>query len=558
MSRPPVPLSDMPDNASATNPSSVEAPGADLARRGGGDLTAAWEESTTPKTEAQIREAIAVVGWLPVLDRNLLRVLALTDDDEATTLELARSIERDPGLATSVLRYANTEYFSQKRREFTVREAVVMVGRVATRRMCLEAITYEFFELAPGNASMSRGIMYMHALAVANVAYATATRVGAAPDVAHLGGLLHDCGKLIMPYAFDTQALDEIARRYACGEERARLERDAFGTDHAHAGAVFARESGVDAETVAAIAWHHGGASYSQSPSPEAACVQLGDIVVNMMSGTETPGPMLQASLDRLGLTYNVIGDLAADAAPWSTQNENASLSYHIFRLERDANTDELTGIPNRRSVIRTLNDALADGRLGALLLCDVDFFKEVNDTLGHAAGDVVLVEVARLLSRFGLVARLGGDEFVIWAPDGDGEALAAAASEAAAAFHVKGMAAPLGISVGVAPLAGTVSETLAAADKALYRHKVEHHKLRDDAPKAPSGPYRRAYRDALAADPRGRTGLPSAQDGVPAPGTAGPHGFEVRDEHRAFQMLVAPPVEVRDVPLRDAAPADA
>jgi diguanylate cyclase (GGDEF)-like protein/putative nucleotidyltransferase with HDIG domain len=550
---------DMPKPLSTSARSSASGPnGAASALVGtpGGPGVNDWGQPTSPEIDALIQQAISVIGWLPVLDRNLLRVLALTDDEKSTTADLTRAIGLDPGLATSVLRYANSDHFALEGKELSIREAVVMVGRVATRRMCLEAITYQFFELAPGNAHFSRGLMYMHSLAVANVAYATALRVGAAADVAHLGGLLHDCGKLVMPCAFDAAALDKIAKQYLSGEERSRLERESFGVDHAQVGAVFARDSGVDAETAATIAWHHGGASYAESPTPEAACVQLADIIVNMMNGSESPGPMLEAALGRARLTYEDISDLAVDAMPGRNTEEESSLAYHIYRLERDANTDELTGIPNRRSVTKTLRDAVMCGERGAVLLCDLDYFKAINDTLGHAVGDAVLVEVAKLLSRFGTVARLGGDEFVVWAPGGDGQRLAEEIVALASGYWVNGSSIPLSISVGVATLDDDVSAAFAAADESLYIHKVNHHKYLDDLQIATGGePLGRAsepHASYAAASEGGVSPDAVAEGRAAGPAPRKSRAFEVREEHLAFTTLVPRPFEVRDADLRD------
>jgi diguanylate cyclase len=87
--------------------------------------------------------------------------------------------------------------------------------------------------------------------------------------------------------------------------------------------------------------------------------------------------------------------------------------------LERQVTTDHLTGLKNRSAFSGALGDALASSDAGvAILLIDLDDFKQVNDLAGHSAGDAVLVEVARrmrgIVRAEDLVARLGGDEFAI------------------------------------------------------------------------------------------------------------------------------------------------
>ena len=94
------------------------------------------------------------------------------------------------------------------------------------------------------------------------------------------------------------------------------------------------------------------------------------------------------------------------------------ALEFSRSQLRFEANHDLLTGLPNRQSFTRSLDAALAAGLPGALLFVDLDRFKLVNDTLGHQAGDEVLIEVAGILRecvRAGdAVARLAGDEFVV------------------------------------------------------------------------------------------------------------------------------------------------
>lgn len=96
-----------------------------------------------------------------------------------------------------------------------------------------------------------------------------------------------------------------------------------------------------------------------------------------------------------------------------------------VSALERDASTDPLTGIFNRRYLDRRLADEIAAARRYelplAVLMLDIDHFKQVNDTYGHPAGDKVLVELAREVFRqlreTDVFARYGGEEFIIVAP---------------------------------------------------------------------------------------------------------------------------------------------
>jgi diguanylate cyclase (GGDEF)-like protein/PAS domain S-box-containing protein len=147
--------------------------------------------------------------------------------------------------------------------------------------------------------------------------------------------------------------------------------------------------------------------------------------------------------------------------------------------LERAAHHDALTGLANRRVFFDSLPAHVAGG---AVLYCDLDRFKPVNDTHGHSAGDEVLRAVAKRISRCvrdtDLVSRLGGDEFaVICGGASQGEAAEVAARIERALddpFAIDGTTVSVGVSIGIAHTTATLTEAIVdAADGALAEAKA-------------------------------------------------------------------------------------
>jgi len=158
-------------------------------------------------------------------------------------------------------------------------------------------------------------------------------------------------------------------------------------------------------------------------------------------------------------------------------------------RLDDQATHDALTGLPNRASLYASIPPALdvARGMRGgvALLFCDLDAFKEVNDSLGHAAGDRLLVEVAERFTAVmppgAMVARLGGDEFSVLLPDvrhvTEAERCAQAMVDALVTpFQLGGRRAAVGVSIGIARFpdggAADADALMRQADVAMYLAK--------------------------------------------------------------------------------------
>jgi diguanylate cyclase (GGDEF)-like protein len=163
-------------------------------------------------------------------------------------------------------------------------------------------------------------------------------------------------------------------------------------------------------------------------------------------------------------------------------RDQREALARALEEVERLAVSDELTGLPNRRSMQMLLDRSIALADRGIAPFCvailDIDHFKAVNDELGHAAGDAVLRELARLgsaeLRATDVLGRWGGEEFLLVMPggaDAAGAALARIREAVAAGAHP---ARRITLSAGIAVhRAGEHADALLArADRALYAAK--------------------------------------------------------------------------------------
>ena len=159
-------------------------------------------------------------------------------------------------------------------------------------------------------------------------------------------------------------------------------------------------------------------------------------------------------------------------------------------QLTHQANSDSLTGLPNRRLFLRLLTRALTErqgARRAAVLFLDLDNFKVINDSLGHPAGDALLLTVVSRLQNClrpsDVVARFGGDEFAVLVPDTQGpEPVLRIAQRIGAALRapclLNGRRVVCTVSIGVAicsglPASGEAEDLLRRADIALYAAKA-------------------------------------------------------------------------------------
>jgi diguanylate cyclase (GGDEF)-like protein/putative nucleotidyltransferase with HDIG domain len=439
---------------------------------------APWKESIDPLAIRSVAGAIEELAAFPVLDATVMRIIALCDDETSTAAHLVEALEQDATFAANLLRFSNSAARAHPIRAKSIRQAVMLVGRRALRRLALEAATFRFLERAKGNGRASCGQMHLHAMTVALGSAVVAEEAGVAGEAVHLAGLLHDVGKLVLPEVFGADVCDELTRQHPAGAERVLAERERFGLDHAQCGALLVEAWGMGPEVASMIAWHHGGPTGVGSPMDEIACVQIANNVAGMLLGTEADHALLEVSLDRLALTSDVLDTLAEQVSHADQRGSEATkLAQRIAELERLSQTDDLTGLANRRHWLQSVRGMLQDLAGGGIVLCDIDHFKSVNDRHGMAVGDLVLGELGRIVDRHGQAGRLGGDEFAIFVRGGLPEAAQAAqriVAQVQEAFEAgTGPKIDLSIGCAAAPDHGyELADLLEAADIALLDAK--------------------------------------------------------------------------------------
>ncbi|MBU7589007.1 MAG: GGDEF domain-containing protein [Sphingopyxis terrae] len=215
-----------------------------------------------------------------------------------------------------------------------------------------------------------------------------------------------------------------------------------------------------------------------------------------ILGGLLVVGFSVTASMLFTHLSYTQFGDLDYADAMWASAivpllvappayGWIAWLSWRLHRanaaLDKLARCDAMTGLANRRAFVEAARERLAAGEPMQLLVADIDHFKRINDSMGHAAGDLALTHAAAVLARAapeaGLVARIGGEEFALLVPaETDAAALVAriaddlAHTPVLAAAELQRMTCSFGVAVAQA--GEGLDGLLSRADAALYAAK--------------------------------------------------------------------------------------
>jgi len=401
---------------------------------------------------------------LPTLPGVAVRVLDLTSKPGISLSTIAQTVQNDPALAAKVLRTVNSSYYALSTPCPTISRAMTFLGINAVKAIVLG------FSLADvtkklGNGTFDLSRFWRQAVYAAAGARALAGVTRAAdPEEVFLGALLQDIGVLACVAALKDDYVIGVLE--AAGEDHdslPKLERDSLGADHTAIGKRLAEKWKLPPQHVDCIAFHHAPDRASTANQKLVRLVALGRLASSTLLAAEPAkhiGPFYSAGERWFALTRDQMKEAmrltaeggrelaklldvptgaALDAATILSraheqmlqtqeqmQQETVTLRRTNDELARKNVTDALTGAFNRAHFDvqgrASFETARRERSNFAVLVIDADKFKSVNDTHGHKAGDMVLVELAKRLieasGKVGTVCRYGGEEFAIIVPD--------------------------------------------------------------------------------------------------------------------------------------------
>ena len=456
-----------------------------------------------------LAERLRYCTTLPSPPSIAVRIIELANDSGTSLTQLADCIAFDPALSAKILKAANSPLYTSRRTANNLRQAVNMLGTHATITIALS------FSLVRGMSGSEQELSFWkRAILSALACRVLAQRFGFDKDDLLLGGLLQDIGILalrsIAPQEYG--ALQAIADH----EELLIAERGVFGSGHDEVGHWLLKKWHLpDHLVLACIASHAAPSGHEAQPTP-LACIaasgyfadvflkggKLPDIAkateaarrwLGGMDATDTIAVLEQMrehmhEFEKLFDLQVIQADQAEALLDGAKELATIASLGRLRELEEKAQRDALTGTHNRVYFDEAFKHEFAvSTRHGwplSLAFIDIDHFKHVNDTYGHAVGDNVLVTLSRLIAsqiRSGdIFARYGGEEFVLLFPGTTADAAWTVLSrirEAIASFtHTCGSSSfQLTISAGVAchmdenVKFDVAEDMLHAADDALY-----------------------------------------------------------------------------------------
>lgn len=391
---------------------------------------------------------------LPSLPAVAIEILELTDDPDVPIKKIAGVVQQDQALAGKVLKTVNSSFYGLSKRCASIDRAMAYLGMNTVKSLVLGFSLVDATKMAEGTDFDLMG-HWRRAIIGATAARIIAEQTRTCdPDEAFTAGLFQDIGVLACFAALERRYIEVVAG--AVHSTWSKKEKETLGFDHIEVGVALAEKWKLPESVIYGIQGHHDPEKLTPEQRELANVVALGAIAAEVLGEPLPPGAIKKVA--RMGKTW--FGEKAPDAQALldcvsedaktlakmfdqdigglqdpskliaEAQEKNMEHQISVQRqsesFEKAATTDGLTGLANRKKFDTDLQAGqerfASDGEHCTVIFTDADRFKSVNDTYGHAAGDMVLMELARRITdavgNDGIVCRYGGEEIAIILPN--------------------------------------------------------------------------------------------------------------------------------------------
>ena len=468
---------------------------------------------------------------LPSLPDVAIRLIEVSADPTTSIRDITSVVRADPGMTTRIIKAVNSPYFGLGTEVSSIESAVPLLGTSTVVSLALS------FSLVQENHTNQHKSIWSQSLLTAVTAEYLARQEGSSsPGNFFLAGLISDIGILAMLGAFGDEYESILDNARQTSSILCELESEVLGFTHVDIGVDLSTIWSLPDSVIKAIRYHHENVdtidllrdepdydliktnrfaasvcdylTFEQKDDVRAQLQEIGrhyfgfddqkldELLFEVRRRTDEAATLM--SIDTRDLPHPTELLVAANArlADIISRDQMAmsQLATNHAQLKEQAVRDSLTGVHNRLAFddrySTTVRRCIASGGDVGVFFCDIDHFKTLNDTYGHAFGDKVLRRVAKTLEASvrdtDFVARYGGEEFVILALQIDketfemiGERLRANVESIVAKFE--GACVPVTVSIGgcfatckaARELVRHVDEELLTrADEAMYRCK--------------------------------------------------------------------------------------
>lgn len=481
---------------------------------------------------------------LPSLPAIAIKALELARRENVDINELASLISNDPALSTKILKTVNSSFYGLPKQVSTISHALVILGLQAVKTL---ALGFSLLNNLRGSSGDAFDYMQFWKRSIYSgvAGRLLAQRVGVVQhEEAFLCGLLADVGILVLHRVLGEEYDLLINQAGEDQDKLLRLCQEKLEVDHAQVGGMLAEHWQLPPVLTEPIRCHHNPALENDAQlKPLVEVVFVAMLIGEVFAGAQ-PAKYLMLVRNELATRFKLdgptieelmvtIGNSTKEAAKLFEVNIGAGRSYQDILdeanqtliqmtlqtqaqvrqikhenevLQEKATTDPLTGLANRARYNEFLEEQFTRAyklqRPLAILFIDLDHFKNVNDTMGHQAGDEVLKHVGKLLKlavrNIDLAARYGGEEFALVLTETESHGAAQMADEIRQALGSErilfdGKVIHITASVGVAGtdrtrIFSSGSQLTNAADRAVYAAKnAGRNCVRLFRPKVPS-----------------------------------------------------------------------